>query len=83
MFPGSGRDITCKIQQGIRNGVTKDAVAQAITGLAKSHSKLLHADEWRQVDGLWYFCDKIYVLNILDLQWQIAEQHHDSKIAVK
>jgi len=75
--------MTCEIWQGICDGVTEDAVAQAITGLAKLHGKSLHADEWRQVDGLWYFCDKIYVLNILDLQWQIAEQHHDSKIAVK
>jgi len=33
------------------------------------------------VDGLWYFCDKIYVPNILDLQQRIAEQHHNSKIA--
>jgi len=55
-------------------------VTQAITSLAKSHGKSLCADEWRQVDGLWYFCDKIYVPNILDLQQWIAEQHHDSKI---
>jgi len=47
--------------------VTEDAVAQAITGLVRLHGKSLHADEWRQVDSLWYFCDKIYVPNILDL----------------
>jgi len=67
-FKGAEQDITHEIQQGICDGATEDAVAQAITGLAKSHGKLLHADKWRQVDSLWYFCDKIYVLNILDLQ---------------
>jgi len=53
---------------GIRDGATEDAVSQAITSLAKLHGKSLHADEWRQVEGLWYFRDKIYILNILDLQ---------------
>jgi len=66
-FKGAERDITHEIQQGIHDGATEDAVAQAITGLAKSHGKLLRADEWRQVDGLWYFHDKIYIPNILDL----------------
>jgi len=80
-FEGAERDIAHKIQQGIRDSATEDAVAQAITSLAKSHGKSLCADKWRQVDGLWYFCDKIYVPNILDLRRQIAEQHHDSKIA--
>jgi len=79
-FEGAEQDITCEIQQGIHDGATKDTVAQAITGLAKSHGKLLRADKWRQVDGLWYFHDKIYVPNILDLQQWIAEQHHDSNI---
>jgi len=79
-FKGAEWDIACEIQQGICNGATEDAVAQAITGLAKSHGKLLYADEWRQVDGLWYFHDKIYIQNILNLQWRIAEQHHNLKI---
>jgi len=59
-FKGAEQDIAHKIQQGIHDGVTEDAVAQAITSLAKSHG--------RQVDGLWYFHDKIYVPNILNLQ---------------
>jgi len=80
-FEGAKWDIACKIQQGIHNGVTENAVAQTITGLAKSHGKSLHADKWRQVDSLWYFHDKIYVPNILDVQQWIAEQHHDSKTA--
>jgi len=42
---------------------------------------VLHADEWRQVDSLWYFRDKIYIPNILNLQQQISEQHHNSEIA--
>jgi len=68
-FKGVKRDIACKIRQGICDGATEDAVAQAITGLTKSHGKSLYADKWRQVDSLWYFHDKIYVLNILILQW--------------
>jgi len=80
-FEGAEWDITHEIWQGICNDATEDAVAQAITGLVKSHGKSLCADKWRQVDSLWYFCDKIYVLNILNLQQQIAGQHHDSKIA--
>jgi len=66
-FKGAKQDITCEVQQGIHNGVTEDAVAQAITGLAKLDGKLLCADEWTQVDSLWYFHDKIYVPNILNL----------------
>ena len=60
-FKGPEWGIARDIWQGIRNGATEDAVAQAITGLAKSHGKSLRADKWRQVDGLWYFRDKIYV----------------------
>jgi len=48
--------------------------------LAKLQGRSHCADEWRQVDGLWYLCDKIYIPNILDLWQQIAKQHHDSKI---
>jgi len=80
-FKGAEWDIAHKIWQGICNGATEDAVAQAITSLARLYGKSLCANEQRQVDGLWYFHDKIYILNILGLQWQIAEQHHDSKIA--
>jgi len=80
-FEGAEWNIAHKIWQGIHDGATEDAVAQAITSLAKSHGKLLHADKWRQVDGLWYFHDKIYIPNVLDLHQWIAKQHHNSKIA--
>jgi len=66
-FEGAKQDIAHEIRQGIYDGATEDAVTQAITSLAKSHGKSLCADKWRQVDGLWYFCDKIYVPNILNL----------------
>jgi len=79
-FEGAEHDIAHEIWQGICNGTTEDVVTQAITGLAKLWGRSLHTNEWRQVDGLWYFCDKIYVPNILNLQQQIAEQHHNSKI---
>ena len=41
-FEGAEWDIAYKIQQGICNGVTEDAVAQAITGLVRLHGKSLH-----------------------------------------
>jgi len=34
-FEGAGCNVACEIQQGIHDGVTGDAVAQAIMGLAK------------------------------------------------
>jgi len=66
-FKGAECDIAHEIQQGICDGATKDTVAQAVMGLAKLQGRSHCADEWRQVDGLWYLCDKIYIPNILDL----------------
>jgi hypothetical protein len=46
----------------------------------KSNGKTLRSSEWAKEDGLWRFRDQIYVPLIADLQHQINEQHHDSRI---
>jgi hypothetical protein len=55
-------------------------VVKVIMNLSASKGKSLRTDEWRKVDSLWYFRDKLYVPNIPDLRRWIAEQHHDSRI---
>jgi hypothetical protein len=80
-FKGAEHDIMCEIRSGIHEGSAEDAVTLAISGLAKLKGKSLRSAEWHQLDGLWYFHDKIYVPNIPDLCRRIVEQHHDTPIA--
>jgi hypothetical protein len=61
-------NIVQQIWSGIHNGVVDDIVVKAITNLSASQGKSLQSDEWQKVDGLWYFCDKIYVPNIPNLR---------------
>jgi hypothetical protein len=79
-FEGPKCDIMREIQTCIHSGAVDDMVTKVIMNLSASEGKSLRTDEWKKVDGLWYFHDKLYVPNIPDLRRQIAEQHHDLKI---
>jgi hypothetical protein len=48
--------------------------------LEKARGKSLRSSEWVKEEGLWRFCDRIYVPMVPELRQRIAEQHHDSKI---
>jgi hypothetical protein len=52
----------------------------AMKELDRSKERTVQSLEWAQENGLWKFCDRIYVPLIPDLQRRITEQHHDSKI---
>ena len=70
-----------EIWKGVHQGKHKDAVLVVMKELEKLKGKTLQSSEWAQDEGLWRFCDCIYVPMIPDLHCRIVEQHHDSKIA--
>jgi hypothetical protein len=78
---GAEWDILREVRKGLQDGWSEDAVMLAMRDLEKSESKTLRSSEWAKEDGLWRFCDCIYVPMIPDLRRRIAEQHHDSRIA--
>jgi hypothetical protein len=81
MVEGAERDILREVRKGLRDRRSEDAVVLAMRDLEKSKNKTLRSSEWTKEDGLWRFCDRIYVPMIPDLHRRIAEQHHDSRIA--
>ena len=70
-----------KIRKRVWQGKYEDAVSVAMKELEKSKGKMLRSSGWAQDEGVWRFCDSIYVPMIPDLHCRIVEQHHDSKIA--
>jgi Integrase zinc binding domain len=56
-------------------------VVLAMKEFDESKGKMLRSSEWTKEDGLWRFCDHIYVPLIADLQRRITGQHHDCQIA--
>jgi hypothetical protein len=56
-------------------------VVLAMKELDRVKGKLLRSSEWVKEEGLWKFCDRIYVPMVPELQRKIAKQHHDSKIS--
>ena len=74
-------DILCEVQKGPRDGKNKNSVVKAMKELERSKGMVLRSSEWAQQDGLWRFCDQIYIPMIPDLHCRIIEQHHESKIA--
>jgi Integrase zinc binding domain len=77
---GAERDILHEIRKGVRDERGEDAVVLAMKEFDKSNGKMLRSSGWVKEDGLWRFCDWIYVPLIADLRHQITEQHHDSQI---
>jgi RNase H-like domain found in reverse transcriptase/Integrase zinc binding domain len=77
---GAERDILQEIRKGVRDGRGEDAVVLAMKEFNESNGKSLRSSEWAKEDGLWRFCDCIYVPLIADLQCRITEQHHNSRI---
>jgi hypothetical protein len=78
---GAERDILREIRKGVREGRGEDAVVLAMKELDEAKGRTLRSLEWSKEDGLWRFCDRIYVPLIADLHCRITEQHHDSQIA--
>ena len=52
-----------------------------VNKLKDTKANSVHSAEWKLQDRILYYHNKIYVLNDVDLQQRILEQHHDSKIA--
>lgn len=75
---GAERDILWEIRKGVQDGRGEDAVVLAMKEFDESKGKTLRSSEWAKEDGLWRFCDRIYVPLIPDLRHRIMEQHHDS-----
>ena len=83
VIQGDEVNILKEICQGNRQGMQEDAVAQAACMLQTKKSKGVKSvctDEWCDEGGLLTFCGCIYMSNIPELQRQIVEQHHDSRI---
>ena len=58
------RDIWREFQHGEK----EELVVKAVEELQKGHSKLVHAAEWSEQDGLLHFQGKIYIPGSLELQ---------------
>jgi hypothetical protein len=52
----------------MENGETEEAVARAVEELQKTSACSVQSSEWSQYQGILYFCGKIYVPDLADLQ---------------
>jgi RNase H-like domain found in reverse transcriptase len=77
---GAEWDILQEIRRGVQDG-KGDEVVLAMKEFNELKGKTLRSAEWSNVDGLWRFCDHIYVPLITDLHCWITQQHCDSHIA--
>jgi hypothetical protein len=67
MVEGAEHDILCEVWRGVQDGRSEDAVVLAMKELERLRGKTLQSSEWAQEDGLWKFCDRIYVPLIPEL----------------
>ena len=66
-------DMLHEVHKGVQDGRSEDLVVKAMKELEKSKGKVLWSSEWAEQDGLWRFCDQIYVPMIPDLHHRIVE----------
>jgi hypothetical protein len=52
--------------KGVQDGRGEDVVVLAMKEFDKLNGKILRSSEWVKEDGLWMFCDCIYVPLIAD-----------------
>jgi Integrase zinc binding domain len=74
-------EILREIRREMESGGKEEAVAKAVEELQKMIAYSVQSSEWLQSQGLLYFCGKIYVPDLVNLQWWIAFLCHDTKIA--
>ena len=65
----------------MRDGEKEDSVVKAVEELRKGKTRSVRSAEWREVQGLLQFREKIYVPPDAELRRRIVSQHHDTKIA--
>jgi hypothetical protein len=67
MVEGSEWDILREFQKGIQDGKSEDEVVLVMKELEKAKGKSLRSSEWVKEEGLWRFCDQIYVPMVPEL----------------
>lgn len=81
MVEGEEKDIMKEIRRRNSLGEQEEAVVVAAKVLKELKGKGLRGDEWREDQGVLYYCDCIYVPKNADLRRRIVTQYHDSRIA--
>ena len=67
--------------QKVRESKVKDnKVVKAVEEMKKAGIKMLRDEEWREVDGIMYKEEKIYVLKDKKLRVEIIQLHYDIPI---
>jgi len=78
---GQERDLLCLIQKETKGEELEDTVKQAVKALKSTSACTIRSSEWLEVDGVLYFCGKIYVPPNADIRRKIVALHHNSHIA--
>jgi hypothetical protein len=78
---GQERDLLRLIQRETKGEELEDTVKQAVKALKSTSARSIHSSEWSEVDGVLYFCGKIYVPPTADIRQKIVALHHNSHVA--
>ena len=60
-----------------KSKVKDDKVVKAVEEMKRAGVKILRDEEWREVDGIMYKEEKVYVLKDNKLRAEIIRLHHD------
>jgi len=78
---GIEQKILSDIRKGNQNGDQEEPIAKTAQELRSSANEAVHSSEWSNIDGLFQFQGKIYILLSPDLCRQIVALCHDTQIA--
>jgi len=60
--------------------VKNDEVVKAVEEIKQARVKMLRDEEWREVDGIMYKEEKVYVPKDERLRVEIIQLHHDTPV---
>jgi len=60
--------------------VKNDEVVKAVEEIKQARVKMLRDEEWREVDGIMYKEEKVYVPKDERLRIEIIQLHHDTPV---
>ena len=75
---GVEQKILSNICKDNQNRDQEEPIAKAARELQNSTNEVVHSSEWSNIDGLFWFRGKIYVLRSPDLRRQIVALCHDT-----